>query len=98
MDSKESIIFWEDAMGYLYVRYGNQLLKKFSSSDKIISKVRNSIIKREISIGSAIKRLCREWPILYGTSEKEITSDLKKLFDYNRRRKSLKTEGDSLKN
>lgn len=89
MSNNEAILFWEDALGYSYLRFGNILLKKFSAGDNRIIRIRDSIISRNIQIGPAVKRLCKEWPVLSGTSEQEVTITIKKAFEYKKRKKKM---------
>jgi hypothetical protein len=96
MDEAEKLLFWENAMGYTYVRFGNDLLKKFGKSDLLIVKIKDSLDRRQILIGPAVKRLCREWPVLYGYSEKEITSQIKRAMEIQKKKSLLDFKKDSL--
>jgi hypothetical protein len=88
LSKNDNIIFWENAIGYVYVRYGPELLKKIGQSDFLLLKIRDNLNKHQINIKSAVKRLCREWPVLYGSSEEDI-SDLIKDVMLLRKKKGL---------
>lgn len=96
MDEAEKLLFWENAMGYTYVRFGNDLLKKFGKSDLLIIKIKDSLDRRQILIGPAVKRICKEWPVLYGYSEKEITSQIKRAMGFQKKKSLLNFKKDSL--
>ncbi len=96
LSNKENIIFWENAIGYAYVRFGPELLKKYGQSDFLLLKIRDNVSQNKIEVKSAVKRLCKEWPVLYGSSEEAI-SDLIKDVMFLRKKKGLITV-DSLVN
>ncbi len=98
MTEQESIVFWEDALGYVYVRYGRDFLKKYARTDEFIIRIKDSLLSRELSIGPAMQRLCKEWPVLYGSAHKEISSDLKNAFQLPKKKMLLEFAEDSLAN
>lgn len=81
LSQSEEIFFWENVLGYIYVRYGADLLKKYGKSDRLLLKIRDEINSKNIALKPAVKRLCREWPVLYGTSDEAIEDVLKKVFE-----------------
>jgi hypothetical protein len=89
LSKKETLRFWEDALGYVYVRYGLELLKRYAQTDETIIRIRAAILKHEIKLNPTMKRLCKEWPVLYGTDADAISSDLKKIFQLPKKKRLL---------
>ncbi len=81
LSPSEEIYFWENILGYVYVRYGADLLKKYGNSDRLMLRIRDQINSKKIGIKPAVKRLCKEWPVLYGTSDEAIEDQLQKVFE-----------------
>jgi hypothetical protein len=77
----EAIYFWENALGYAFVRYGADLLKKYGKTDRLLLMIGENLNSRKIAIKPAVKRLCREWPVLHGSSEEAIADLLKDIFE-----------------
>ena len=90
LSETESIYFWENAMGYAYVRFGEELLKKYSETDMILIKIRENFTSKKISVNPAVKRLCKEWPVLYGASEEDISDHLKDVFGLRKKDEILR--------
>jgi len=80
----EVIYFWENALGYAFVRFGADLLKKYGKTDRLLLTIAENINSQKIAIKPAVKRLCREWPVLYGFSEDELADLLKEIFEEGR--------------
>jgi len=89
LSEKESIIFWENALGYVYVRYGADLLKKYAETDQLLIKIRDNVFANKIVIKPALNRLCKEWPVLYGSSEEAISDLIKDVFEMRKKDKIL---------
>jgi hypothetical protein len=89
LDENESIVFWEEALGYVYVRYGTDLLTKYGQTDQLIIRIKDSLHHRQINVNPAIKRLCREWPVLIGASDEEISDQIKNALKVEKPKKLL---------
>jgi len=89
MSKKETLLFWENALGYVYVRYGLELLKRYAQTDETIMRIKGEILKHEIKLSPTIKRLCKEWPVLYGIDDSTISSALKKTFQLPKKKRLL---------
>lgn len=79
LTNAEAYRFWQQAMGYMYARYGLDLLKKFRNTDDLILKLRDSLYVRQIDIPLAMDSLCSEWPILIGTKGSNLGQRLEKI-------------------
>lgn len=76
---EESYLFWQQSMGYMYARYGLNLLKKFKDTDDLILRLRDSLAARKIDIPLAMDSLSKDWPILMGTSGSNLGFRLEKI-------------------
>ena len=85
MTDEESYRFWQQAMGYIYARYGIDLLKRFKDTDGLILKVRKSIVLHQIDIPIAMDSLFREWPIFKGMDGSNVSFRLNKILKMDAR-------------
>ena len=76
---EDSYLFWQQSMGYMYARYGLNLLKKFKDTDDLILRLRDSLAARKIDIPLAMDSLSKDWPILMGTSGSNLGFRLEKI-------------------
>lgn len=81
LSQAETIYFWENALGYAYVRYGDDLLKRYGKTDRLLLLIGEKLNSNKIAIKPAVKRLCSEWPVLYGLSEDDLADLLKDIFE-----------------
>lgn len=77
----EAYHFWQQSMGYMYARYGLDLLKKFKDTDDLILKLRDSLAFRKIDIPLAMDSLSKDWPILVGTDGSNLGFRLEKILE-----------------
>ena len=87
----ETIYFWENALGYAFVRYGADLLKKYGKTDRLLILIGEKLNSNKIAIKPAVKRLCSEWPVLYGLSEDSLAELLKGVFEKDMEKMLMKS-------
>jgi len=81
MTKDEAYRFWQQSMGYMYARYGLDLLKKFKDTDDLIIKLRDNLAAQKIDIPIAMDSLCKEWPIFTGAAGSNLGFRMEKILE-----------------
>jgi len=76
-DDKKQI--WEQSFAYTYLRFGNDLMKKFDELDFMIIKITDSLNYYHKSPDFASKKIYKQCLYHLNKTEPEIVSDLKKI-------------------
>ncbi len=79
LKAEERLWFWQQAMGYVYARYGLELLEKYSDTDRLLLRLRDSLAILSINIPANMDSLSRDWPIFLGMEGSKIGYSLEKI-------------------